>query len=134
MFLFRVHAPGRIRLAALRRLYQSYISEKSPESRGQRLHYEWLSPQQRAQFDAHKYFEVVGSDSGKRYRITYGDAANIHELDEQGEPVAGWCFVPAARLVPGDVMLAQKISLETCEAQVLAVANRFRTRAHAPHR
>jgi hypothetical protein len=37
----------------------------------------------------------------------------------------GWCFVPRGQLVPGDVMLAQKIALETNETAALAVANRF---------
>jgi hypothetical protein len=33
--------------------------------------------------------------------------------------------VPSRRLAAGDVMLAQKIALETCENSALAVANRF---------
>ena len=37
----------------------------------------------------------------------------------------GWCFVPNRHLVPGDVMLAQKIALETNERGALAVANKF---------
>ena len=37
----------------------------------------------------------------------------------------GWCFVPQGRLVPGDVMLAQKIALETSEIRVLSVAMKF---------
>jgi hypothetical protein len=37
----------------------------------------------------------------------------------------GWCFVPEGGLVAGDVMLAQKIALETNERAALAVANRF---------
>jgi hypothetical protein len=36
----------------------------------------------------------------------------------------GWCFVPKGSLVTGDVMLAQKIALETFECRALAVANR----------
>ncbi len=37
----------------------------------------------------------------------------------------GWCFAPKGYLVAGDVMLAQKIALETDERGALAVANRF---------
>ena len=37
----------------------------------------------------------------------------------------GWCFVPLGYLVPGDVMLAQKIALETDEVAAVSVANRF---------
>jgi hypothetical protein len=40
----------------------------------------------------------------------------------------GWCFVPEGSLVAGDVMLAQKIALETSEYAALAVARRFLAR------
>src|SRR5882762_10066954 len=76
---------------------------------------EWLSSEQRSQYDAHRYFEVIGSHTGKRYRIRHGTSTNIYELDEQGRPKVGWCFVPRDDLVAGDVMLAQKIALETDE-------------------
>jgi hypothetical protein len=95
------------------------------ERRGVRLLKEWLSPEQLAQYEIHRYFEVIGRQSGKRYRIRYGTATNIHELDRAGRPEAGWCFVPSESLVAGDVMLAQKIALETDEVSALAVARRF---------
>jgi hypothetical protein len=40
----------------------------------------------------------------------------------------GWCFVPRDPLVAGDVMLAQKIALETDEQGALALANNFTPR------
>jgi hypothetical protein len=86
---------------------------------------EWLSAEQLAQFNKYGYFEVTGCQSGKRYRIRYGAATNIHELGKYGRPKTGWCFVPTQPLVPGDVMLAQKIALETDELAALAVARRF---------
>ena len=95
------------------------------ETRGTTLLREWLSPTQRAQFDTSKSFDVVGCDSGRRYRIHYGRVTNVHEIDGAGQPVTGWCFVPSGGLVAGDVMLAQKIALETNEQAALAVANRF---------
>jgi hypothetical protein len=67
----------------------------------------------------------VGCDSGKRYRIHHGTNTNVVELDDAGHPKTGWCFVPAGYLVAGDIMLAQKIALETYERSALAVANRF---------
>ena len=97
------------------------------ESRGLRLLREWLSSEQRSQYDAHRYFEVIGSHTGKRYRIRHGTSTNIYELDEQGRPKVGWCFVPRDELVAGDVMLAQKIALETDELRALAVARRFQS-------
>jgi hypothetical protein len=100
------------------------------EVRGLRLLREWLSAEQLAQFNKYGYFEVTGCQSGKRYRIGYGTATNIHELDQYGRPKAGWCFVPDQPLVPGDVMLAQKIALETDEWGALAVAKSFRPNWH----
>jgi hypothetical protein len=86
---------------------------------------EWLSPDQLAQYNVHKYFEVTGCHTGKRYRISHGLGANVYELDEGGSPRMGWCFVPNNHLVADDVMLAQKIALETDENSALAVANAF---------
>src|SRR5450759_5245449 len=83
------------------------------EARGLKLLKEWLSPEQIAQYDANSYFDVTGCHSGKRYRISHGTSMNIHEIDGIGRPRFGWCFVPKGHLVAGDVMLAQKIALET---------------------
>ena len=127
MFLFRrFSAEDSSRVRALRRLYRKFLSENNREARGLRLLRGWLSPEQRAQFDAARYFDVIGCDSGKRYRIHYGTAANVYELDDAGRPKVGRCFVPNVQLVAGDVMLAQKIALETMESSALAVANPFR--------
>lgn len=95
------------------------------EARGLVLLREWLSEEQRKQFDMSKSFDVFGCDSLKRYRIRHGTGANVHELDDEGRPIRGLCFVPAGNLVPGDVMLAQKIALETSESSALAIANYF---------
>jgi hypothetical protein len=115
------------------RYWERYVSNCEPEARGLKLLREWLSPEQRAQFDAERYFDVIGCHSGKKYRIRYGSSANVDELDDAGAPRMGWCFVPDAYLVAGDVMLAQKIALETNERAALAVANRFpRTLPSAP--
>jgi hypothetical protein len=94
------------------------------EERGVNLLREWLSPEQRAQFGAKRYFDVIGCDSGKRYRIHYGETTNVHEIGDDDLPSVGWCFMPVGSLVAGDVMLAQKIALETYEYGALAVANR----------
>ena len=115
------------------RYWERYVSSYEPETRGLKLLREWLSPEQRAQFDAERYFDVIGCHSEKKYRIRYGSSANVDELDDAGVPRMGWCFVPDAYLVAGDVMLAQKIALETNERAALAVANRFpRTLPSAP--
>lgn len=120
-----VRARTRQRLAAVRELYKSSGAEQLPEARGRRLLREWLSPEQREQFERCQYFDVIGSDTGNRYRIYYGTSANVREIDGKGRSTRGWCFTPSGRLAPGDVMLAQKIALETDERGALSVANRF---------
>jgi hypothetical protein len=84
----------------------------------------WLSPEQAQQYDSRKHFEVIGSDTGTRYRIRHGHMINIDQLDSAGNKVCAWCFVPEGNLAAGDCMLAQKIALETFETKVLAIANR----------
>jgi hypothetical protein len=110
---------------AVRGLYRRAKEGDTPSVRGLRLLRSWLSPEQLAQFDAFGYFDVTGSDSGKKYRIKFGMCANIQEFGDDGAPRWGWCFVPDNCQVPGDVMLAQKIALETGERAALAVANKF---------
>jgi hypothetical protein len=95
------------------------------EARAIRLLRRWLSAEQRSQFDAMNFFDVVGCSTGKRYRIHNGQFANVREIDEAGNSKMGWCFVPKGYLVAADVMLAQKIALETDELAALAVARRF---------
>jgi hypothetical protein len=101
------------------------------QARGLKLLKEWLSPEQLAQYDASGFFDVTGCDSGKRYRIHHGAAMNVIELNEFGDVHIGWCFIPRACLVAGDVMLAQKIALETDERGALAVANNFTPNSHS---
>jgi hypothetical protein len=93
------------------------------EERALALLRSWLTPEQDRQWRAHHQFEVVGCDTGTRYRIKCRAAMNIHQLDAVGNTVAQWCFMPQGGLAAGDVLLAQKIALETMERQALAVAN-----------
>jgi hypothetical protein len=110
---------GRYRAVATRRL-------RTAEDRSFALLREWLSPTQRAQYQRERQFEVLGSHSGKRYRIRRGQQMNVDELDDAGAIVATWCFVPDRHVPTGDVLLAQKIALETDEPATLAIANRCR--------
>ena len=104
-----------------------YLRPSAREQRGLKLLREWLSQEQLAQYDAYRYFEVIGCQTGKRYRIYHGNCANVIELDDAALPRTGWCFLPSDHLVAGDVMLAQKIALETDERGALALANKFFT-------
>jgi hypothetical protein len=125
MFSFRRRRVGRSRLQVMRGLSVIFARENNCRARGLRLLRNWLTPQQRAQFDAKRYFDVVGCDSGKLYRIHHEAVSNVHEIDADGCPKIVWCFAPVGDLVAGDIMLAQKIALETNESGALAVANRL---------
>src|SRR2546423_7207879 len=100
-------AAGRCRSWARRR--------RQPAERGRALLERWLSPAQLEQYRRDRHFDVIGSDSGRRYRVRQGRQMNIDELDDCGKPTAVWCFLPQGRLPTGDVMLAQKIALENEE-------------------
>jgi hypothetical protein len=89
----------------------------------------WLTPEQVKQWTACREFEVTGCDTGTRYRITYAAVMNVHQLDPVGRTVAQWCFAPEGSLAPGDILLAQKIALETMERRALDLANRQAFRA-----
>jgi hypothetical protein len=132
VFSFRRRlAEGRSRIRALCERFSAQLSDDS-EARGLKLLREWLSAKQLAQFNAHGYFDVIGCDTGKQYRIHYGSSMNIDELDDQGRPRIGYCFVTDRPLVPGDIVLAQKIALETDERAALAAANKFTPRKRPP--
>jgi hypothetical protein len=94
------------------------------DGRALRLLKDWLSPEQLACYERFKFFDVIGSDTGTRFRIHHGTQTNIEELSNKGQLVCKWCFVPEGNLAAGDVMLTQKIALETNERGALALANR----------
>jgi hypothetical protein len=104
--------------------HQNLVGRHEALLRGDKLLREWLSAAQRAQYDRHAHFEVIGSSSKRRYRINVASAYNIELLDEAGEAEEAICFLPEGNLVDRDVMLAQKIALETDEEAALHVANR----------
>ena len=123
---FFCQAPDASRSRAIRRFYKTICRRDTAEARATRLLRRWLSAEQCAQFDAMNFFDVIGCSTGKRYRIHQGRVANVREIDEVGNSKMALCFAPKGNLVAADVMLAQKIALETDELAALAVAKRFR--------
>ncbi|CCD91037.1 conserved hypothetical protein [Bradyrhizobium sp. ORS 375] len=117
------------RRRAVRRLFCHHRADRTPAGRARRLLQQWLTPAQWKQFSSRGYFDVTGSDSGRRYRIFTGSAMNVCLLDERGRTRRGICFVPVGDLPAGDVMLAQKLALELCEDSALMVAREFIPRA-----
>lgn len=115
----------RSRKRAIRAIFIRLGAERTPEGRSLRLLRAWLSPVQSAQFATKGYFEVIGGDTGRQYRIYAGASANVCEIDNKGRPTRGLCFLPVGELPIGDVMLSQKIALESCESRALEVSRKF---------
>jgi hypothetical protein len=100
---------------------------RQAQEKGLALLNSWFTSEQAAQWMSRREFDVVGSDTGTRYRITTKPGGmNVHELDSTGRTVMRWCFGPAGLAVSGDILLAQKIALGTMEDQARAIANRQR--------
>ena len=83
-----------------------------------------LTATQLNDFMTYRRFDVVGGQSGRVYRICYAGTMNVKELDQNGRCVQRLCFYPES-LVPGDIVLAQKVALESFETEALAIANKF---------
>jgi hypothetical protein len=102
-----------------------FAADEQAEKKAAKLLRDWLSPAQLAEYERDSSFTVTGGATGIRYRIRQGRQQNIEELDAKGRAVRVLCFLPDGGLATGDVMLAQKIALETNEHYALQVANRF---------
>lgn len=127
-----------IRLLDLRRRWEALLTvasdvrgafrravwwRSSANARAMALLREHLSPEQFIQLGQRGFFDVVGCDTGRRYRIHYRRTANVEEFSGDGRRHCSWCFHPRGNLPIGDVMLAQKIALEVFEQEALDVAN-----------
>jgi hypothetical protein len=101
-----------------------YFNRWEAESRSHRLLIDNLTDNQRATFLSRGYFDVVGGDTGKRYRIKNDWQMNVEEFDGSVRRTKLMCFTPKGGLPLGDMILAQKVALELFETEALIVANR----------
>jgi hypothetical protein len=97
----------------------------SPEQRGVGLLLANLTPQQRRQYKRDRHFDVIGGQSGTRYRLWHCFQQNIEELDGNSRRRWVWCFHPRETLVLGDVLLAQKTALELFEGEAIRIAHGY---------
>jgi hypothetical protein len=93
------------------------------EERGIQLLKRNLSSAQLKEYESRRYFHVIGSTTGRRYRIRHGCLRNVDLIDQDGRPSRTLCFMPEGELAIGDVMLAQKFALELFESEALMIAN-----------
>lgn len=84
-----------------------------------------LDKAQVADFRANRQFIVHSRDGVRRYRVDYGRAGNVKLLGDGDRVVAKFCIHPDSPCPNEDVMLAQKLMLETDEEEFLRIANRI---------
>jgi hypothetical protein len=95
----------------------------TPDQKAEALLKSWLSEAQLARYEKKGWFEVVGNVTGQRYRINKGRTSNVELIDAAGEKAGRICVVTKGALIECDLMLAQKVALETDELAALRVAN-----------
>jgi hypothetical protein len=102
----------------LRRSWAGLVGRRQARLRAEALLWAWLSPAQRKQYRARRWFEVT-TTSGRRDRILRGGVVRI---DPHG---SGYCIEATSPVPVADEMLANKLLLETDERRFLATAHRF---------
>jgi hypothetical protein len=100
-----------------------YVSGRDAHLQSMQLLRENLSPAQRGQLELFGYFEVIGGDTGKRYRIHLGRQMNVEVRNKKGDRARTLCFMPTGYLPTGDMVLAQKLALELYETEAVQIAN-----------
>src|SRR6266581_8492003 len=80
------------------------VPDLQGQGRGLRLLVSNLSPTQRQQFARYDYFDVIGGDTGTRYRIRNGRTLNVAQLNTSGGCVCLLCFEHQGGLPVADVM------------------------------
>jgi hypothetical protein len=102
----------------IRRSWGALVGRRQARLRAEALLWAWLSPAQRQQYRARRWFEVT-TTSGRRYRILRGA---VVRRDPRG---SGFCIEATSPVPVADEMLANKLLLETDERRFLATAHRF---------
>ncbi len=124
MRLLRHLRDGLERMLAMERFAEMGLYEdRRARERSRQLLLRNLTPAQRAEFERTGTFKVRGGTSGQPYRITYGTTANIEVLTPSGTVCRRLCAGPVGVPIPA-MMLAQKLMLETQEAEFVRIAAR----------
>jgi hypothetical protein len=102
----------------LGRGWAGLVRRRRARRRAEALLWAWLSPAQREQYRARRWFEVTTA-SGRRYRVMRG--AVVRRVPRG----SGYCIEATSPVPVADEMLANKLLLETDERRFLATAHRF---------
>src|SRR5271163_3370843 len=74
--------------------FQWRLGRDQAEEKSAALLRSWLNAEQAEQWRRNGYFDVFGSDTGTRFRLSPGREMNVCQLDTNGKPLARWCFAP----------------------------------------
>jgi hypothetical protein len=102
----------------IRRCWAALTRRRRARLRAEALLWAWLSPAQRNQYRARRWFEVT-TTSGRRYRVMRGGVLRLHPRG------SAYCIEATSPVPMADEMLANKLLLETDERRFLATAHRF---------
>jgi hypothetical protein len=102
----------------LRRSWEALVRRRQARLRAEALLWTWLSPAQRKQYRARRWFEVTTA-SGRRYRVLRGGVVRVRPRG------SAYCIEATSPVPVADEMLANKLLLETDERRFLATAHCF---------
>lgn len=99
---------------------------KEAEEKAEKLLQEHLNEEQQKEYQEQQAFHVVTA-SGRRYQVRRGISGNVYEIkaeqDGKVKELKKFCIHPHISVPAADNMLAQKLLLETNEAEFERVAN-----------
>jgi hypothetical protein len=107
-----------------RKIKEEQEARAAAKQRAKVLLMEHLDEEQKKSLEKDRKFIVHSCDKKRVYVIKHGRAGNIELLNDEGIAVAKFCIHPAIQCPDEDTMLAQKLLLETNEAQFLKIANK----------
>ena len=94
-----------------------HLPDQAAEAKARVLLERALTPQQRRDLYVRRYFYVKGRRF--TYRIREGHSGNVDALDSSGRVISRYCAHPLGRVPVYDMMLAQKLWIETDEKMFL---------------
>ena len=105
------------------RLAQERKALEEADRRAEELLVAHLDKEQRKQYRTEKKFKVVGGD-GALFEIGSAWSSNVREMTPDGKHIARFCIHPRESVPIPDLLLAQKLMLETDPAEFRKIANR----------
>ena len=98
------------------------LEREAAQKRAEELLLANLGPEQVEQYRKEKRFVVKGGD-GASFELSPAWSGNVREVDQQGKAIRRFCIHPRETLPLADLMLAQKLMIETDPEAFRRIAN-----------